>query len=82
MYGLAEQEGLAQRNGEDRPQGATDRPSKRAREDRRTRPYGVWDLSWELARYLDAEDFSGSASATPKTASGNQTTTRRKGNER
>ena len=66
MYGLAEYELLSQRNGEDGLEGATERPSKRVREERRTRPYVVRDLSWELARYLDAENFSASASATPK----------------
>ena len=71
MYGLAEYEPLTQRNGEDRLEGATQRPSKRAREERRTRPYVVRDLSWGLARYLDAGDFSAGTSATPNTASGN-----------
>ncbi len=71
MYRLAEYELLTQRNGEDRLEGATDHPSKSAREDRRTRTYVVRDLSWELARYLDAEDLSASASATPSIASGN-----------
>jgi hypothetical protein len=71
MYGLVEYELLTQRNGEDGLAGATERPSKRAREERQTRLYVVRDLSWELARYLDAEDFSASASVTPKTASGN-----------
>ena len=71
MYALAGYEFLTQRNGEDRPEGATDRLSMRPREDGRTRPYVVRQLSWELARYLDAEGFSASASATPKTASGN-----------
>jgi hypothetical protein len=34
-----------------------------ARESREPRPYVVRDLSWELARYLDAEPVSASASA-------------------
>jgi hypothetical protein len=53
MYGLAEHELLPQRNGEDGLEGATERPSKRVREERRTRHYVVRDLSWELARYFD-----------------------------
>jgi hypothetical protein len=65
MYSLTEYGPLTQRNGEDRLEGATDHPSKSAREDRRTGPYVVRDLSWELARYLDAEDLSAGASATP-----------------
>jgi hypothetical protein len=31
----------------------------------------VRDLSWELARFLDAEDFPTSAFATPDSANGN-----------
>jgi hypothetical protein len=71
MYGLAEYELLTQRNGEDGLERATERPSKRVRGERRMRPYVVRDLSWELARYLHAGDFSASGSATPNTASGN-----------
>jgi hypothetical protein len=70
MYGLVEYELLTQRNREYGLEGATERPSKRAREERRTRRYVVRDLSWELARYLDAGDFLETGSATPDTASG------------
>ena len=35
------------------------------REDRETSPYVVRDLSWELARYIETEDFPDSA-ATPE----------------
>ena len=34
-----------------------------APENRERRPYVVRELSWELARYLDTESFSSSASA-------------------
>jgi hypothetical protein len=39
-----------------------------AREDHEPMPYVVRDLSWELARYLDTENYSASASATPDSA--------------
>ena len=70
MYGLAEYELLTQRKGEDGLEGATERPSKRDREERPTRPYVARDLSWELTRYLDTGDFSASGSATLNIASG------------
>ena len=57
MYGLAAYEPLTQRNGEGVHEGATERLSKKDREKRLTRPHVVRDLSWELARYLDVEDF-------------------------
>jgi hypothetical protein len=38
---------------------------------REPRPYVVRDMSWRLARYLDAEEFSASAPAPSKSASGN-----------
>jgi hypothetical protein len=39
---------------------------------REPRPYVVRDLSWELARFLDAEEFSASVPAAPSSiASGN-----------
>jgi hypothetical protein len=82
MYSLAEYELLTQRNGEDRLEGATGQPSKSAREERRTRPYVVRDLSWELARYLDAENFSASASATPKPRAGSRPQPVERKNER
>jgi hypothetical protein len=47
---------------------AVARLEKLARANRETRPYVVRDLSWELARYLDTENYSASASATPDSA--------------
>jgi hypothetical protein len=71
MYGLVEYELLTQRNGEDGLEGATESPSTRVGEERRARSYVVRDLSWELARYLDAGDFPATGSARPDTADGN-----------
>jgi hypothetical protein len=65
MYGLGELEVWRQRREEIRKEVAAARLAKVARENRETRPYVVRDLSWELARYLDTEIFSASASATP-----------------
>ncbi len=70
MYGLDEYEVLRQRHEEIRREVAMERPTRRAREERQSRPYVVRDLSWELARYLDTEDFSASASATSNSGSG------------
>ena len=72
MYGLAEYEDLQQRHEEIRPEVAMKRPTRMARENRETRPYVVRDLSWELARYLDTESFSASASATSDSTSGSE----------
>jgi hypothetical protein len=43
---------------------ATGRPTEMVREDREPDPYVVRDLSWEFARYLDAEDSLASVSTT------------------
>ena len=72
MYGLTEDEVWRRRPEEIRQEVAMARLEKMARENRETRPYVVRDLSWELARYLDPERFSASASATPNGASENQ----------
>jgi hypothetical protein len=72
MYGLANYEVLRQRREGSRREVAVEHPARVAREKRETRPYVVRDLSWELARYLDTEDFSASVSATPTSASGNE----------
>ena len=48
---------------------ATERPAKEARSDRETETYVVRDLSWELARCLDTQSHSASASPTPSTPS-------------
>ena len=70
MYGLAKYEVLAQRHEEIRREVAEERPIRMAREKRETVPYVVRDLSWELARYLDTQAFSASASATANSVSG------------
>jgi hypothetical protein len=68
MYGLAEYEVWRQRPEELREEVAAARLEKTARANRETRPYVVRDLSWELARYLETEDFSASDSAIPSSA--------------
>ena len=68
MYGLVQNEAWRQRPEEIRQEVAAYRLEKMARANREARP-GLWrDLRWELARYLDAEDPSDSAFATPKNA--------------
>jgi hypothetical protein len=57
MHGLAESEVLRQRPEEIRQEVAIERPTTMASEDREAGPYVARDLSWELARYLDTEDF-------------------------
>ena len=70
MYRLAEYELLGQRHEKTRREVAVERPTRMERENRETRPYVVRDLSWELARYLDTQAFSASASATANSVSG------------
>ncbi len=72
MYGLDDYLIVRQRHEEIRREVAVARPEKRARANRETRPYVVRDLSWELARYLDTESFSTSASATSDCTSGSE----------
>ncbi len=72
MYSLAEDEVRWRRSEEIRQEVAMARPETMARENRETRPYVVRDLSWELARYLDPERLSASASAIPNGASENE----------
>ena len=55
MYGLAEYEVWRQSHEENRREVAVEHLTEMAREDRKTRPYVVRELSWELARYLDTE---------------------------
>ena len=57
MYGLAAYELSTQRNGEGVHEGATEGLWKKDREKRLSGPHVVRDLSWELARYLDVEEF-------------------------
>jgi hypothetical protein len=72
MYGFDEYEDLQQRHEEIRREVVVARPEKMARANRETRPYVARDLSWELARYLDTESFSASASATSDSTSGSE----------
>jgi hypothetical protein len=71
MYGLDEYEVLHQCPEEIRQEVAVARLEKMARANCQARSYVVRDLSWELARYLDMQSHSASASATPSSASGN-----------
>jgi hypothetical protein len=66
MYGLSEYEVSRQHREEIRQEVAANRLAGVARAKRETRPYVVRDLSWELARYLDAEVSSASAGANYK----------------
>ena len=70
MYGMVEYEVWHQHPEEIRQEVAVARLEKTARDERQRRPYVVRDLSWELARYLDTEDFPVSDSATSNGASG------------
>ena len=76
MYGLAGYEVWWRRHQENRREVAVERPTRMARANRETRPYVVRDLSWELARYLDTESLSASASATSNSVSGHHRRTR------
>ena len=70
MYGTTEQ--VIHEHYEDfRREAARVRPAPMEREDHEARPYVVRDLSWELARFLETQDFPASAYATPTGASGN-----------
>lgn len=70
MYGTTEQ--VIREHYEDlRREAARVRPAPIARANRAMRPYVVRDLSWELARFLDAETASASASATARSAGAN-----------
>src|SRR4028118_1553531 len=64
--GWAECENGRQPHEEIQHEVATARLEKLAHANREPRPYVVRDLSWELARYLDTEGFSASASATSR----------------
>jgi hypothetical protein len=71
MYGSDEYEVLHQCPEEIRQEVAVARLEKMTRANCETRSYVVRDLSWELARYLDTQSHSASASAPPSSASGN-----------
>ena len=70
MYELAEY-GVLELHEENGREVAMKRPRGAAREDLRTRPYVVRDLSWELARFLDAEDLPAVTFDTPGGTNGN-----------
>jgi hypothetical protein len=72
MCGIGEHEVWRQRHEVNRREVAMERSTRMARANRETRPYVVRDLSWELARYLDTESFSESASATSDSTNGNE----------
>ena len=63
MSVLIHSEVSKQGNEEIKQEGAATRLAGMAHENRQPRPYVVRDLSWELARYLDAETVSAIASA-------------------
>ena len=70
MYGTTEQ--VIHEHYEDfRREAARVRPAPMEREDHEARPYVVRDLSWELARFLETQNFPASAYATPSSANGN-----------
>ena len=70
MYGTTEQ--VIREHYEDlRREAARVSPAPMARENHEARPYVVRDLSWELARFLDADAASASASATSRSAGAN-----------
>ena len=70
MRRLAENEVLGQRHEEIRREVVVERPTGTAHGKREAVHYVVRDLSWELARYLDTQAFSASASATANSVSG------------
>ena len=71
MYASIDRELSRQHREEIRQEVAANRLAGMARANRERRPYVVRDLSWELARYLDAEVSLASSPATPRSASGN-----------
>jgi hypothetical protein len=69
MYGTTEQ--VIREHYEDlRREAARVRPAPMDREDHEARPYVVRDLSWELARLLETQDYPESASVTADSAGG------------
>ena len=71
MYASIDRELSRQHREEIQREVAANRLTRVARAKRERRPYVVRDLSWELARYLDAEVSSASASTPSNSASGN-----------
>ena len=57
MYVTTSQEVSRQHREENGLEAVMKRQTKMVSEDRDPRPYVVRDLSWEVARYLDAESF-------------------------
>jgi len=70
MYGTTEQV-IRERREDLRREAARVRPAPMEREDREARPYLARDLSWELARFLETQDFPAGAYATPEGANEN-----------
>ena len=71
MYGSAAKQVIRENYENLRRDASRVRPAPMAREDHDTGPYVVRDLSWELARFLDAEDSVASSFATPDDPNGN-----------
>ena len=71
MYASIDRELSRQHREEIRQEVTVNRLAGVAHANRERRPYVVRDLSWELARYLDAEVSSASASTPSNSASGN-----------
>jgi hypothetical protein len=71
MHVSIDQELSRQHREEIRQKVAANRLALMAHGGREPMPYLVRDLSWELARDLDAEEFSASALAPSNSASGN-----------
>jgi hypothetical protein len=72
MYGTTERV-IRERSEDLGREGTRVLPAPMEREDREARPYVVRDLSWELARFLETQDFPfpAGAYATPDSANGN-----------
>lgn len=70
MYALAEYQDSRRTKAENGREAVADRQAKADGYPEPT-PYVVRDLSWELARFLDAEDSVASSFATPDDPNGN-----------
>ena len=71
MYGSAAQQIIREHHENLRREAARVRPAPMEREDHDAKPYVVRDLSWEFARFLEAEDSKASTYATPDGSNGN-----------
>ena len=71
MYGSVAQQIIREHHESLRREAARVRPAPMANANRETTPYVVRDLSWEFARFLEAEDSKASTYATPDGSNGN-----------